>query len=123
MGLDIYFYSKDKAKDCFEEKTKVGYFRKFNALFSWIHRHVEAIENCEYILVSKDHFTQLQSTLNELNTANCSIHFPTQFGFFFGSTEYDEWYWQDISELKIFVDKILSEFDFDQEEIYFWAWW
>ena len=123
MGLDIYFLSDKPELPESEDKTIIGYFRKFNALFRWVDQKVAEIENCEDIYLSKDHFLQLQSTLSALNFPNCHISFPTQEGFFFGSTEYDDLYWEDVRQLRAFVDKQLAEFDFDKHKIYFNAWW
>jgi hypothetical protein len=33
---------------------------------------------------------------------------PTQSGFFFGSTEFDEWYWQDVKSTIEIIDKCLK---------------
>jgi hypothetical protein len=33
---------------------------------------------------------------------------PTQSGFFFGSTEFDEWYWQDVTSTIEIIDKCLK---------------
>lgn len=48
---------------------------------------------------------------------------PTQSGFFFGSTNYDEWYMQDIEETIEILTKALEEIDFDKEMLVYTSSW
>lgn len=45
---------------------------------------------------------------------------PTTFGFFFGSADYDEWYMQELLDVKKDMEKILNEVDFENEEVVFY---
>lgn len=48
---------------------------------------------------------------------------PTQSGFFFGSTEYDEYYMQDIDATIEILTKALAEVDFEREMLVYSASW
>lgn len=48
---------------------------------------------------------------------------PTIDGFFFGDTDYDEYYLEDIEDTKEILEKILKETNFEKEELYYYAWW
>lgn len=48
---------------------------------------------------------------------------PTQSGFFFGSTEYDEWYMQDITDTIAILTKAIETTDFDREMVVYSASW
>ena len=48
---------------------------------------------------------------------------PTQEGFFFGSTAYDQYYIDDLKNTIKQIDKILDEIDFDKDEVTYLAWW
>lgn len=48
---------------------------------------------------------------------------PTQDGFFFGGTDYDEWYLNDIENTIEIVQKVLKTTDFDKEMIYYVSSW
>jgi hypothetical protein len=48
---------------------------------------------------------------------------PTQSGFFFGGTCYDEWYIEDLKNTINIIDKILKETDFDIYAIYYVSSW
>ena len=48
---------------------------------------------------------------------------PTQGGFFFGSTEYDQWYMADIDETIDILTNVLETVDFDREMVVYSASW
>lgn len=48
---------------------------------------------------------------------------PTQSGFFFGGTAYDEWYLDDIKYTIEVIEKILKETDFDTYAVYYVSSW
>ena len=48
---------------------------------------------------------------------------PTQGGFFFGSTDYDYWYLEDIKDTISQITRILEETDWENEIIEYYAWW
>ncbi|WP_261578445.1 hypothetical protein [Escherichia coli] len=135
-GLDIYFYASEKrgtdksripasryAEADSDGDIEVGYFRKVNALFKWVHDHIGAFENCEKVLVTEAHLRALQQDLQALTPENCQTRFPTTEGFFFGSTAYDEAYWADVEGVRRWLSEITETFDFDAESLFFVAWW
>lgn len=65
------------------------------------------LENGEYIV-------------NEEEIANI---LPTTSGFFFGSTNYDKYYLEDIKYTKEKIENLLNYMDFDEEECYYLASW
>lgn len=48
---------------------------------------------------------------------------PTQDGFFFGSTNYDQWYMQDVIDTIDILTKALETVDFDREMVVYSASW
>ena len=48
---------------------------------------------------------------------------PTSGGFFFGSTDYDEWYVEDIKETAEQLNHVLNETDFKTEELFYNSSW
>lgn len=48
---------------------------------------------------------------------------PTQGGFFFGSTEYDQWYMEDINDTIDIITKVFETVDFDNEMVIYSASW
>ncbi len=113
----------------------VGYFRKFNALHKWIDRHSEnGVENCKEIELDEDTIDDLICTLEKVleahDEASSRELFPTTEGFFFGSAEYDEYYYTDCADaLELFkkIRKILQKdtcpAGVEPYKVLYKAWW
>lgn len=124
MGLDIYMIKRPvNSSNCCDDEAPVGYFRKVNSLLYWVHTHVAEVENCVELELNKRHLEMLLTDLTCLTKENCEERFPTACGFFFGSVEYDEYYWQDVEEVKSWVTETLNTFDFRNHRLCFLAWW
>ena len=90
---------------------KVGYWRKANQVHAWFVRKVQGGEDdCKEYWVDRDELEELRDlcklALKEKDKAEELL--PTQSGFFFGSTEFDEWYWQDVKSTIEIIDKCLK---------------
>lgn len=119
-------------------EEEVGYWRKANAIHKWFVDNVQnGNDDCGEYEVS---FEQLQDLLaickvlkskmvlsedeNEngnkyvVNYTICNELLPTQDGFFFGSTNYDEWYYKDIE----YTIKIIESLDGKDEYYYHSSW-
>lgn len=57
------------------------------------------------------------------NPEVCEALLPTQEGFFFGGTDYDSYYMEDISRTIEMLEKILKETDFETEVVYYRSSW
>lgn len=91
--------------------VNIGYWRKANAIHSWFVRELAAgVDECQTIVVSDDDLKKLrevcQQVLDRPNLA--SMLLPTQSGFFFGGTEYDEWYFNILKHTIEIIDDALS---------------
>ena len=126
----IDFYSK------FYTKTKygfgsimeeVGYWRKANSIHRWFVENVQdGIDDCCYHReVTKEDLEELLDICHEVicNPDLAELRLPTQGGFFFGSTEYDEYYIDDLINTIDMIVKILETTDFDKEMIYYVSSW
>ena len=93
------------------------YWRKANAIHKWFVDNVQGGEdNCGSYYVSKAQLKELLSTCKKVlrNKKLAPELLPTQSGFFFGGTDYDEYYFED---LKNTVD-VLSKEDLSYEDGY-----
>lgn len=82
-----------------EIEIEAGYWRKANHIHKWFVDHVQDGEDdCRTYPVSREKLTELlelcQRVLGFRHLANELL--PTQEGFFFGATSYDDGYYQDI---------------------------
>ena len=48
---------------------------------------------------------------------------PTYEGPFFGSYDYDEFYYEQLLDIDKELDKLNDEYDLDRYKLYYWAWW
>lgn len=112
MGLDMYlkadrFIFSSEAKpsiDLIPEGYEVesisiaaAYWRKQNAIHDWFVQNVqEGIDECQRVDVSRDKLAELVQVCTEVLADHelAPELLPTTSGFFFGSTEYDDWYFQ-----------------------------
>lgn len=58
-----------------------------------------------------------------VNVALCEELLPTTSGFFFGSTDYDQWYYGDCKETHDVLDALLKEEGADRADYYYEASW
>lgn len=78
---------------------QVAYWRKANQIHKWFVDNVQGGEDdCREYGVSRE---QLQKLLDTCHKVQADItladeYLPPSEGFFFGSNDIDEWYWQDI---------------------------
>lgn len=128
MGLDMYLRRKSKnetpdTKGVWEE---VMYWRKANQIREWFASHLEnGVENCCYSYVSKEDLENLikdcETVLADHDKAKKIL--PTSSGFFFGSTEYDEWYFDDLKETVEKLKEVISETDWNNQDVAYYEWW
>ncbi len=118
MGLDMYLYEK--------EVHEVAYWRKANAIHGWIINNASVVDDCTPIHVSKMDLVQLrddcQKVLDEGTQETALELLPPASGFFFGSTEIDDWYWQNIKETVEKLNTIIEESSDDTEFEYHASW-
>jgi len=80
-------------------EEEVGYWRKANAIHQWFVDNVQSgNDNCGEYIVTTDQLYILLNICKEIKKDNSLADelLPCQSGFFFGSTEYDEWYLQNL---------------------------
>lgn len=105
-------YSIDPKKICYITE-EVMYWRKFNALHNWMVNHCgDGVDECQRIYVSNDDLVDLYNILKEvsINHDKAEELLPTVSGFFFGETEYGDYYFDQvertIQELRPYIQDI-----------------
>ena len=89
----------------------VAYWRKANAIHGWfVNTLAGGVDECQPIYVSLDKLIELRELANSvvLTPAMAGDILPTQSGFFFGSSDIDEWYISDMKNTVDMLDKIIS---------------
>ena len=110
-------FDKTKIKYIIEE---AGYWRKANHIHRWFVENVQDNDDtCKDYYVDPGKLKELLA-LVEAVLANHKLAeklLPTQEGFFFGGTEYDEYYFEDLEDTK----KILEEAIKDEHADYYYS--
>jgi hypothetical protein len=105
------------------DSEELAYWRKFNALHAWFVDNCQGgVDKCQYGKVQREDLEELFDIIDESIQTKTPKLEPTS-GFFFGSTEVDEYYWRDMEETRSLIHKILAETDFDNEQILYCASW
>ena len=89
----------------------VGYWRKVNAIHNWfVDNCGGGVDDCQPITVRQDQLIGLRALVSEVleNHDKAQDLLPTSEGFFFGTYEYDEWYFEGLEQTKLILDKALS---------------
>ena len=100
---------------------EIAYFRKVNFLLPFFGYE----ENCSDIEIDKCQVEDLvdacKAVLEDHSKAEELL--PTTDGFFFGSTEYDDWYFGDVECVKTTFESILEDFDPEEDILTMHCWW
>ena len=120
MGLDIFLTKK--------KRSEIGYFRKVNFLVNFFKKKGFDVPNQIPLAIKREDAEELLSKCEEVlkDRSKGPELLPTMSGFFFGSTDYDNYYYDDVEAVRDYVkDKLLPEFDTleEEENIYFETWY
>ena len=100
-----------------------AYFRKVNFIYQYFRGKlvdeeciVSKFELNEFIQVCKDVYNHKGD--EDYATENL----PTTSGFFFGSTEYDDWYWNDVKDCIKQMEKLYKKLDDEDSVLWSFSW-
>ena len=136
MGLDMYLNAQKYASDRFspelyskvldavnvdvlprkglpsvQVEVGVAYWRKANAIHQWfVDTCQDGTDDCRPAHVSREQLEELLNLAKQVKAdpSLASELLPTSSGFFFGSTEYDEYYMQDIDSTIEQLEQVLT---------------
>jgi hypothetical protein len=149
MGLDMYLdkrtyvkYWEHNGDDNYEVKVtkkneptninpkkvkyiieEAGYWRKANQIHRWFVENVQdGVDNCGDYYVERN---QLQALLDlckivQKDHSKAEELLPSASGFFFGGTDYDEWYYNDIENTISILEDALED---ENGEYYYTSSW
>jgi hypothetical protein len=131
MGLDMYltakrymWYNEDALKEQVaapfdlpegikpkEVSVEAAYWRKANQIHKWFVDNVQnGKDECKSHDVSREELQQLLDVCKRIqeNPELAEKLLPTQSGFFFGGTNYDEYYMKDIYDTVVQLERALQ---------------
>lgn len=92
--------------------TEAAYWRKANAIHAWFVENVQGgVDECQRSYVDRSQLDELVVLCKSIiaNPESGDELLPTQGGFFFGSTEYDEGYMEDLKDTVKMLEPLLDE--------------
>jgi len=112
-------FNKIKDFSVKQVEIEVGYWRKSNAIHKWFVENVQDGEDdCGKYYVGKKQLEKLKEICEEIlkDKKKAKELLPAQSGFFFGNTDYDEFYFDDLKHTIKTIKKALElpeEWDFE----------
>lgn len=98
---------------------EAGYWRKANQIHKWFVENVQkGTDDCGSYWVDREKLEELLDLCKRVkeNHSLADELLPSTSGFFFGGTEYDEWYYNDIESTIKIIEECLSDEDADDFE-------
>ena len=152
MGLDQYLYAKKYTSENFNNdgqfetlkkalgsdivhlhpyspsvsiEMKVAQWRKANEIHQWFVRNCQdSIDDCRLAYVGREKLEELLDLCKQVTADHSKAQelLPRQEGFFFGSTEYDQWYFLGLQETVSMLEKTLTLDGMEWEFYYSSSW-
>lgn len=143
MGLDMFFYGKWHTFDSKDERNQklqqtvenlfsvsgnnpvttveveFMYWRKANAIHKWFVDNIQdGVDECQESYVDPNDLYPLKTICETILADNSQSDklLPTKEGFFFGSTQYDDYYIEDIEQTHKFLSDFLNKYENKQFE-------
>lgn len=124
MGLDMYLMRTKKSNTelNWDSAEEVRYWRKSNYIHNWFVENVQnGVDDCGSYLVSIDKLKELASLCDEvIETRNHEL-LPPVSGFFFGNTDVNEYYYEDLKETSEDIKTIIYEIEDDPDYVIFYS--
>jgi hypothetical protein len=109
-------------------EVEIAYWRKANAIHDWLVQNVQdGVDECQKSYVTHENLRNLLNICKSVlaNPDQAGTLLPTRSGFFFGGTEYDEWYFDGIKHTVEVLEDIVPriETDFKMWTFYYQSSW
>jgi hypothetical protein len=109
-----------------EVTFRVGYWRKANAIHKWfVDKCQEGVDECQETWLSREQLQELVDTCKTVlaDKSKAEELLPSTNGFFFGGTDYDEFYFGDLEYTVERIEKILADKSLEKCDFYYQSSW
>lgn len=109
-----------------EVTFRLGYWRKANAIHKWfVDKCQDGVDECQETFINREQLMELRDTCKTVldDMSKAEEFLPSTNGFFFGSTDYDEYYKQDLEYTVERLEKILKDPALEKCDFYYQSSW
>jgi hypothetical protein len=111
-------------KDCYSIFHEVGYWRKFNALHNYFVENIQGgVDECQTSEVIKKDLEKLVDVLREVSETKDSSLLEPVGGFFFGSIDVDDYYFESVDHAIDTISNVIENTDWNNERVFYRASW
>ena len=125
--LDEVVMAKGSSIQYLTIKEEIGYWRKSNQIHNWfVEKCQDNIDECQLTEISKEQLEELLEACYEIvHNKNISPEkiLPTASGFFFGGTNYDRYYYDDLKNTIGILEKAITKTNWDKEIVFYQSSW
>jgi hypothetical protein len=105
-------------------EADVIYWRKANAIHKWFVDNVQdGADDCRQYNVTRGQLQELLDLITQVIDSKDASNLPPTSGFFFGSNEVDNWYWQDLVNTNDQLTALLTNSNFEQWDFFYQSSW
>lgn len=107
-------------------RCELMYWRKANAIHKWfVDNCQDGVDECNETYVGREKLQELVTVCEEVlaDHSKASSLLPTQGGFFFGDTSYDDWYFKDVQATADRLKAIVENKELESWDIYYRSSW
>lgn len=98
------------------------YWRKANQIHNWMVNNVQGgNDDCGLYEVSIDQILKLHKEIVFAMATKDTSNLPPTSGFFFGSTEVDQWYWENLADTKKYLEEMQDLFEDNTDTQFFYC--
>jgi len=125
---DVFGVEGDEDSDYGAQEVifRTAYWRKANAIHEWFVRNCQdGRDECQEAWVSREQLQELIEICKQIITKpkKADELLPTASGFFFGSTDYDDWYMSQLHYTVSRLEKMLADPAFAKADFYYQSSW
>lgn len=104
-------------------EVDAGYWRKANHIHHWLVQNIQGgVDECQETYFDQEQMQELLDVINKVQADHILAEslLPTSNGFFFGGTEYDEWYFETLEYTKGVLEAAIAD---EFNEYYYQSSW
>lgn len=102
---------------------QAAYWRKANAIHAWFVDIVQDCnDDCGYYELTQQHLKQLKQVCEDALETNNTEHLQPRGGFFFGSLDIDDWFWNDVKRTIKQLNDVLA-MDWNSRRFFYHSSW